>query len=262
MTGALISLVLLAVMFVPLERAFAARPQSVWRPRFGTDLMFFVGQQLLFVPATTMVLLWVAWPLRSLPLLGLREGYLGLPWGVQAVIAVLLGDVLTYWGHRAAHRIPVLWRFHRVHHSARQLDWMAAWREHPLDGLYTMTTANLPALILGVPMGGLAALAAFRGLWGVFLHSNVVLRLGPLGMVVGSPHHHHWHHDEGIGGQRNFANHLPVLDWIFGTLHHPPGEPERLGVKGHELGSYLGSMVEPLAGSGRPRPHSAPAEVG
>lgn len=250
MTGPALALVLLAVMYVPLERAFPARPQAFLRPRFGTDLVFFVGQQLLFVPACTLALLWLAMPLQSVPLFGLREAFLDLPWLAQAVLAVLLGDVCTYWGHRAAHEVPVLWRFHRVHHSARHLDWMAAWREHPLDGLYTMTTANLPALLLGVSMGGLAGLAAFRGLWGVFLHSNVHLPLGPLGLLVGSPHHHHWHHDEGVGGHRNFANHLPLLDWVFGTLHHPPGEPERLGVEGHELGSYLGSMVEPVVSRG------------
>lgn len=246
MTAVATSLTLLAAMYVPLERVFPARPQAVLRPGFATDLMFFLGQQLLFVPACTLALLWLALPLQSLPLGGVREAFLGLPWLAQALVAVLLGDVLTYWGHRAAHTVPVLWRFHRVHHSARHLDWMAAWREHPLDGLYTMTTANLPALVLGMSMGGLAGLAAFRGLWGVFLHSNVRLPLGRLGLLVGSPHHHHWHHDEGTGGQRNFANHLPLLDALFGTLHHPPGEPERLGVRGHELHSYLGSMWRPF----------------
>ena len=56
----------------------------------------------------------------------------GLPLWSRVAMALMLGDLLTYWFHRACHHYEFLWRFHAVHHSAERLDWLAAHREHPL----------------------------------------------------------------------------------------------------------------------------------
>src|SRR6266550_4042913 len=46
-------------------------------------------------------------------------------------------DVVQYWAHRATHQVPFLWRFHKVHHSIEEMDWLAAGRLHPLDSVFT-----------------------------------------------------------------------------------------------------------------------------
>jgi sterol desaturase/sphingolipid hydroxylase (fatty acid hydroxylase superfamily) len=134
---------------------------------------------------------------------------------------------------------------HAVHHSAEELDWVAAHREHPLDGVLTALCMNLPALMLGVRVELLSGIAVFRALWSIFVHSNVRLPLGPLRFLFGAPELHHWHHAR--ESRHNFANLAPYLDWIFGTHHHPSGEEDyALGLEEQLPGSYLGMLLAPL----------------
>ena len=58
-----------------------------------------------------------------------------------------------YWGHRLSHTVPFLWRFHAVHHSIEEMDWLAAGRLHPLDQAFTQACAILPLFLLGYSRG-------------------------------------------------------------------------------------------------------------
>jgi sterol desaturase/sphingolipid hydroxylase (fatty acid hydroxylase superfamily) len=175
----------------------------------------------------------------------LRASVAAQPWWLQAVEVIVLSDFCVYWGHRLQHRLPLLWRFHSIHHSAEHLDWLAAHREHPLDTVYTLALINLPAFLLGFPLSTLAGLIAFRGLWAIYIHSNARLPLGPLRMLIGAPELHHWHHDR----QRdagNYANISPLMDLLFGTYRCPDHEPEAFGIKEPIAGSYLGQLLHPF----------------
>ena len=143
------------------------------------------------------------------------------------------------------HRWSFLWRFHSVHHSAEHLDWLAAHREHPLDSIYTLTLINLPAFILGFPLETLAGLIAFRGVWAIYIHSNVRLPLGVLRPILGAPELHHWHHarDRDAG---NYGNVCPLMDLLFGTYVCPDHEPESLGLNTPSPKTWLGHMIRPL----------------
>ena len=167
------------------------------------------------------------------------------PWWLQAVEVILLSDFLIYWGHRLQHRVPFLWRFHAVHHSSEHLDWLAAHREHPLDSIYTVGIINLPALVLGFPIETLAGFIAFRGIWAIYIHSNVRLPIGPLRVLLGSPQLHHWHHDRDRDAG-NYANLSPLMDLLFGTYRCPDHEPEAFGIKEPTPRTYLGHMLRPL----------------
>lgn len=252
--AALASFAVLVVVFVPLERAFPARPgQKILRAELAIDAAFFFGQYLAWSAIA------VATIERVGPLVASNVGR-GLPLWIQIIVAVMAGDFLVYWFHRACHAFEPLWRFHAVHHTATELDWLAAHREHPIDGILTQICMNVPAYVLGVPAGALAGIVMFRGLWAVFIHSNVRLPLGPLKWLVGSPELHHWHHANVGGPTHNFANLGPWLDLVFGT-HHAPG-PEHLGPNGEEtypLGidapegespwprGYVAQLVHPFA---------------
>ena len=132
-----------------MEKLFALRPHKVFRRGFGTDLVHF---------AVTNVLIGVLFVVLLIPAIILvRHGGV-LPtarvvdtetvW-IQITEALLLAEVTHYWAHRATHRIGVLWRFHKMHHSIQQLDWLASARQHPLDGAITRGLSIAPLFLLG-----------------------------------------------------------------------------------------------------------------
>ena len=243
-------LVVLVLLFVPLERALPARPhQRVLRGELGTDLLFFLGQYLVWGASATFALARILPLLRAHTPEAIRASFQSLPLVLEVVIVVVAGDFLVYWFHRACHTFEPLWRIHAVHHSSRELDWLAAFREHPLDGLLTQLVVNLPAFALGIPLRVLGGIVVFRGLWAIFIHSNVRVPLGPLRILFGAPELHHWHHARDAGKAANFANLAPWLDVLFGTYHRPKDE----GVERYALGidaafpsRYLALLVHPF----------------
>jgi sterol desaturase/sphingolipid hydroxylase (fatty acid hydroxylase superfamily) len=243
-TGA--SFLFLALVFIPMEKVFPAnKDQKIFRRHWLLDLCYFLGQYLLW----NGVLLWAlnhfgAWLDGMVPGT-FRSAITSQPLWLQALEVLFLSDLLIYWGHRIQHKVDFLWRFHKVHHSAEQLDWLAAHREHPLDSIYTIGLINLPAFIMGFELGSLAAIVAFRGIWAIYIHSNVRLPLGPLRVLIGSPELHHWHHaiDRNAG---NYANISPLMDKLFGTYTCPPQEPEQYGIKEDFPQHYVGQLLQPM----------------
>ena len=242
-TGA--SLLFLAIVFIPMEKVFAAKPQKILRPNWLLDLCFFLGQYLLW----SGLVLWVLnyfniWLDDTVPH-GLREKLSTQPVWLQSIEVILFSDIIIYWGHRLQHKVEFLWRFHKVHHSAEHLDWLAAHREHPLDSVYTIGLINLPAFILGFPLETLAVVIAFRGIWAIYIHSNVRLPIGALKKLIGAPELHHWHHDHDRDAG-NYANISPLMDIIFGTYVCPKHEPEKFGIKENFPKNYLGQLIYPM----------------
>lgn len=241
----LLSLLILLAIFAPLEKCFPARVQKFFRPAWFTDLCFFLGQYLLWGAVVFGALAWMAPWLTGWVPLSARAAVGSQPWWLQVIEVVFLSDLFIYWGHRIQHQVPFLWRFHAVHHSAEHLDWLAAHREHPLDTMYTVGLINLPAFLLGFDLSTLAGFTAFRGIWAIYIHSNVRLPLGPLRMLIGAPELHHWHHaKERFSG--NYANLSPLMDLLFGTYRHPDHEPVELGLVEPFPRSYLGQLIHPI----------------
>ncbi len=249
LSHALLNLAWLAIMFIPLERAWPAwAAQPLLRPRWHTDLIFLFGQYLLFGALVTTALLTLFAPLFDAQwLTALRTSFASLPAAIQLIVIVMLGDLCSYWGHRAQHRFDLLWRFHAVHHSSEHLDWLAAHREHPLDGLYTQLIINIPSVLLAYDLNAALGIVAFRGMWAVFIHSNTKIPIGPLKYLFGGPVLHHWHHarDRQTG---NYANLGPWLDVLFGTYRCPDDEhePAEIGLDEPAPTSYLGLLLYPL----------------
>jgi sterol desaturase/sphingolipid hydroxylase (fatty acid hydroxylase superfamily) len=242
------------LIFRPLEMVFPAKPgQRFFRPGWFTDLCFFLGQNLLWTDLVFWGLAHFRAGLDSLVSPSFRQAVGSQPWWLQAIEGVLLSDFCIYWGHRLQHRVGFLWRFHAVHHSAEHLDWLAAYREHPLDTVYTMGLVNLPLYVFGFPIATIVYLIAFRGLWAVYIHSNVRLPIGPLRLLIGAPELHHWHHDRDRDAG-NYANLSPLMDLLFGTYRCPDHEPEHFGLNEPIPRTYLGHLLQPLL----PRPRRAP----
>jgi sterol desaturase/sphingolipid hydroxylase (fatty acid hydroxylase superfamily) len=239
---ALINLLVLSAIFVPLERVFAARAQPLFRPQLVLDGCFFLGQYLVTTTAILAVLRALT-PLHT-------HAIASAPAVAQVIAAVVCGDFVVYWFHRACHRFEILWRFHAVHHTSEHLDWVAAHREHPFDGIVTAALMNLPAIVLGVRPELLAGIAIFRACWAIFVHSNTRIALGPLAYLLGAPELHHWHHSRREGARdnvgHNFANLAPYWDVVYGTHHCPASDDYELGISESYPRSYPALMFWPL----------------
>lgn len=245
-----LDLFLLALVFVPLERAFAQRPgQPVLRNGWRTDTAHFfvshVGVDLLtFLTVAPAMLV-----SRFLPLSGLRAEVGALPVLLQLPLAVLVADLGGWIAHRSFHAFPWLWRFHAIHHSSEALDWLAGSRLHVVDIVVTRAAAFCPLLLLGFSRDVLTGYLVWVALQATLIHANLRWRFGLLRWVVVTPQYHHWHHAaDSEARDRNFAVHLPLLDWLFGTLHLP-GErwPRRYGVEGDAVPEgWLAQLLAPL----------------
>jgi sterol desaturase/sphingolipid hydroxylase (fatty acid hydroxylase superfamily) len=212
-----IGLALLALVLVPIERVFALRPQKIFRPALVTDLTHLLVNNL-FVTIGAIVLVAVS----AIPFLWLRGLDLDRQLAPEVAIPVAVGLVFVgnYWGHRLTHTVPLLWRFHAVHHSIRHMDWVAAGRLHPFDSAFTQAFTILPLFVLGYDGGVFAGAAIFVTLLAIFQHANVRLRFPVVRWIIPTPEWHHWHHAiDDDARDKNFG--LPVIDKLFGTAFLP-----------------------------------------
>jgi sterol desaturase/sphingolipid hydroxylase (fatty acid hydroxylase superfamily) len=240
------SLFFLALVFIPMERAFPANPdQKIFRKYWFLDLCYFMGQYLFWSGLVLKILTYFNWSLNNIVSQAIRDSIKEQPIWLQAIEVLVLSDFIIYWGHRLQHKVDFLWRFHKVHHSAKSLDWLAAHREHPLDSIYTIGLINLPPFIFGFDIEVISMIVAFRGIWAIYIHSNVRLSIGQLKKLIGAPELHHWHHD--VQRDRgNYANISPIMDIIFGTYFCPDHEPKEFGITENFPTSYLGQMINPI----------------
>ena len=171
-----------------------------------------------------------------------------LPIAWQFAICFPAKDFLEWCVHNLLHRVPWFWQFHKVHHSIEELDWLAAYRVHPIDQILTMTASLGPVFLLGFAPEATAIMAIIYRWHSLLIHSNVDLRFGPLRHVFASPRFHHWHHaNHEEAFDRNFAGQLAFIDRIFGTLYLPHDRmPKRYGVDDPPPMDYIGQLISPL----------------
>jgi lathosterol oxidase len=248
-----LNLLLLALVFVPLERAFPRLPeQGSFRFGWTTDGAHFLVSHLAVQALTFLTLLPATALARFWQPEALQAWIQARPLALQFAAIVLVADFAQYWVHRAFHRVPWLWRIHAVHHSSRALDWLAGSRLHVADVLATRGLVMVPVFLLGFSQPALYAYLVFVSFHAVFIHANVRFRFGWLDHWITTPRAHHWHHAV-APPDTNFAVHLPLLDRLFGTLHLPGAEwPTAYGIDGHPVPEgWARQLVHPFR-SGRP----------
>jgi sterol desaturase/sphingolipid hydroxylase (fatty acid hydroxylase superfamily) len=247
-SGLVFGLVVLAAVFIPLEKAFALRPQRVFRRGWATDLVHFAVNNLLTTVGVVVAVVAAGTVLRAAVPASVRSGISHQPGWVQFAAAFLVAELGGYWGHRATHTVPVLWRFHKVHHSIQEMDWLAAARLHPIDQAFTRSCAVLPLYALGFTRATFGAFLVFTTFQALFIHANVRFTFGPLRWVVATPEFHHWHHaNDAAAYNSNFAGEFPLMDLLFGTLHLPKGaRPARYGIDDTVPDGYLRQLAWPF----------------
>jgi sterol desaturase/sphingolipid hydroxylase (fatty acid hydroxylase superfamily) len=242
--GVVAGLLLAAAVLGPLERLRPAlKGQRVLRRGFRTDLGYWFFTPLVtraltraaVVAAVVLLALRAGVPLDREHLRAFAEGsgraIQAQPLWLQALEVLLLGDLVGYGMHRLFHR-GRLWRFHAIHHSSRDVDWLSSVRLHPVNDVLTKLAQVVPFVLLGFAPAVLAGYAPFLTFHALLLHANLPWTFGPLRYVVSSPAFHRWHHTtEAEGLDKNFAGLFPFIDVVFGTFHMPQGRrPERFGI--------------------------------
>ena len=249
-----LSLIIYSAVFIPIERLFARLPeQPLFRETWPTDFTYFFVSAIL-VQVTTLATLRPAMLLFDWARVPAVHAWMqASPGIVQFLLMVVVSDVTQYWVHRAFHAVPVLWRFHAVHHSADQMDWLAGSRLHLVDIGVTRGLTYVPIYVLGFSDGPLAAYLIFVSAQATFIHANVRFEWAPLQWILATPRFHHWHHAaEPEAVDTNFAVHLPVLDVMFGTAYLPDRWPSAYGLAAgpRPPRGYLRQFLWPFRRSG------------
>jgi sterol desaturase/sphingolipid hydroxylase (fatty acid hydroxylase superfamily) len=241
-------LVVVAAIFIPIERAFTLHPQRVFRAGWKTDVVHFVVNNLFTTVGIFVAVVSFGTALHALVPAALRSAIAREPGIAQFAEAMLLSEFCFYGAHRMTHAVPWLWKFHKVHHSITEMDWLAAGRLHPIDQAFTRSCAVLPLYALGFSRATFGAFLVFSTFQAIFIHANVRLTFGPLRYVVATPEFHHWHHaNDAERYNTNFAGEFPWVDALFGTLQLDGGHfPSRYGIDDPAPAGYLAQLAWPF----------------
>ena len=206
----MLGFVALAVIFGIIERRGPRRVLRQTRSRsFRTDLIYWFFTPLV---AKTVSRISLGLALMALlPMVGrhfdvaeLMHGYgpaARLPIWVQAVLVVALGDLIGYWSHRLFHGRS-LWKFHAVHHSPEDLNWLSSVRVHPINDAVGKLVGAVPMILIGFQPAVVAAYVPLLTFYSIFVHADVSWDFGPLRYVIATPAFHRWHHSRRRGGDR------------------------------------------------------------
>ncbi|MEL7209033.1 MAG: sterol desaturase family protein, partial [Actinomycetota bacterium] len=250
----LVILPVLFILVVPFEKLFPRhKGQPIRRPQLSTDLTYLLAN-----PALGFLGLLVAGfigvvSLFWLPGLLLRPLVALIPPVALPFVALVLFDIAIYWAHRWSHEVPILWRFHAVHHSTEHLDWVSGFRLHPLDGAL-VAPPFLFLLAAGFDPEVAGALAILQFVLGIFLHANVRWRWRPLHRLVITPEFHHWHHtNDPQAIHSNYSVFLPLWDQLFGTYFMPKDRrPDRYGIDEYMPTGMVAQLRHPFRGMPNP----------
>jgi sterol desaturase/sphingolipid hydroxylase (fatty acid hydroxylase superfamily) len=214
------------------------RPHARLRPAWGTNLgIFAVGTLVTTAVCGACGFAVAAW--AGDHGLGLLSGLGAGPW-LAAGVGLLGLDAVSYLWHRANHRVPLLWRFHQVHHADASFHVTTALRFHPGELLLALPVRLAAILALGVPPQGVLVFELVFGVANLLEHGNFDLprRLEPaVQRLFITPALHRAHHVARWGElDTNFGTVLSAWDRLGRTLRTSDGDrrvttglPDRVG---------------------------------
>lgn len=225
------------VLFYSLEQIlntqfkFRKRPQHLFH-NILFQFVFYFGN-LLWATVTVFSIEW------------LNRNQVGLfylitaPLWLKLVLGVMIFDLVTYWFHRVAHITPVLWRFHRVHHSDTSMDASTNFRSHPIELIFWFGTSNIvAACFFGLDLISLGLYFLVATPFFFIEHSNIKFPTWldrTVGLVFTTPNIHKVHHEQDqYYTDSNFSDIFILWDRIFGTFKYKPPSEIKFGLKEFE----------------------------
>lgn len=176
-----------------------------------------------------------------------------VPMAASLLIGILLSDLNGYVAHRLYHRVPLFWRFHRVHHSDIELDATSALRMHPFEFIFQAATQATVLPLLGVSNASFAIYVALSLPLFILNHANIKY---PgwyekyVSLLLVTPDWHRVHHsaDQPLTDS-NFADVFTIWDRLFGTRKNAPVEGMRYGLetmRDDKSQSFTGMLMAPF----------------
>ena len=230
------------IWFIPIvERLIPLKGQRLIRPGMVNDLIHTYHRFHLWTMLNAVLASWLITYVQTHEGQGpyLRGALINAHWSLNFIAILFFGHVTFYASHYACHKVPMLWQFHRVHHSSVHLDSFSTSRFHVID----KTLFAAPYLMLVTyfqPDPGMVFLfITFNDFWGRYGHGNIK---DPhwLGYFMSNPKFHRWHHSNHPDAiDKNFSAEFNFLDWIFGTAYYPKEQvPEDFG-----SGEYSNNII-------------------
>lgn len=248
----------LAVIFTVLNHFWACNPGPAWwqKRELVTDLIYWF-----FIPTLARMVRIGSLVIGAALIFNVRgeeqliaffdNGFgplAQLPLWIQALLFLVVSDFALYWIHRTFHD-TTLWRYHAIHHSSEELDWISAARFHPVNIMLGTVAVDVALLLAGISPNVMLWLGPFTIFHSAFVHANLNWTFGPFKYVIATPVFHRWHHT-GLqdGGNTNFASTFPILDIMFGTFYMPTNRlPADYGADDPTMpSSFIGQLVHPL----------------
>ena len=218
------------LVFLVLQTLLPRRPLS----NSGMQRIFHNAG--LFVVNSLLLKLLVPLTIVSVAISALDHGFgifnlLAMPVWLKVIFSVVLLDLSIYGQHVATHRIPLLWRMHKVHHADTDMDVSTAIRFHPIELILSLAYKSLVVVVLGAPVAAVVIFELLLFVGPAFNHSNVKLPSTldrALRWVIATPDTHRAHHSTLVSEQNtNYGFFLIWWDKIFGTYTQVP-------IGGHE----------------------------
>jgi sterol desaturase/sphingolipid hydroxylase (fatty acid hydroxylase superfamily) len=152
--------------------------------------------------------------------------YLQLRLSVAALIGFLALDLIIYAQHVLFHKVPVLWRLHRMHHADLDIDVTTGLRFHPIEILISLAIKIAAILAIGIPVVAVILFEVVLNVTSMFNHANVSMPTWldrALRQIVVTPDMHRVHHSIlRRETDSNFGFNLPWWDRLFGTYRAQP----------------------------------------
>lgn len=248
--------IVLGLFLAPLERLMPWSRNWLQARDSGTDLLTILSVMAgaaLMGPVSVFLTAWlVDWIHVRLPPDTIRSFWpSALHPVLQVFLLLLVMDFFRYWYHRAMHTVPLMWRWHSVHHSSARMYWFNGVRSHPVEGLVQSLIWVVPYTLIQAPAEIVFVSGMVSRVIGRFQHTNVDAKLGPLEYVFSAPGNHRYHHSKiAAVGDRNYGGDFILWDLLFGTFHLPKGQQpsDDIGVGGmpHYPQTWLGLMLAPF----------------
>ena len=150
----------------------------------------------------------------------------------------IVSDFIQWLTHRLLHRVPMLWRFHKTHHSVKQMGFAAHLRYNWVEPIIYKSILYIPlALIGGFAIQDVFIVHFFTIAVGHLNHANLGWDYGFLKYIFNNPKMHIWHHTKSMPTKYgvNYALTLSLWDYLFGTNYVPhDGRDNELGFDGDE----------------------------
>jgi len=158
-----------------------------------------------------------------------------IPYWLKLLIGVALFDMTAYWFHRLAHKTPLLWRLHRVHHSDTSMDSTTFFRNHPLEILVFGNANIVAAAIFGLDLMAMGLYFLVFTPLAFLEHTNFLFPRwvdSTLGLIFVTPNMHKVHHEQNQHyTDSNFADIFIIWDRLFGTYKYQPVKKIKYGLK-------------------------------